>query len=61
MTVNFIAYCMKYVIDLFILFLHTSHFFQPFDVSVFAPLKHDFIEKIDAIFRHNFRHISQMD
>ena len=53
MTVNFIAYCIKHAIDLFILFLHTSHFFQLLDVSVFAPLKHVLTEKTDAVFRHD--------
>ena len=61
MIVNFIVYCMNHVIDLFILFPHTSHFFQLLDVSVFAPLKHVLIEKTDAVFRHDSGHISQMD
>ena len=51
--VNFIAYCIKRVINLFILPPHTLHFFQLFNVSVFAPLKYILIEKIDRIFRHN--------
>ena len=61
MIINFIAYCMKHVIYLFILFLHTLHFFQLFNVNVFVLLKYVLIEEINAIFKHNFRHISQID
>ena len=57
MIVNFIAYYMKHMINLFILFWYTSHFFQSFDVNVFVFLKHVLIEKINAIFRHDFGHI----
>ena len=49
-TANFIAFCIEYLINLFILFPHILHFFQPFDVGVFAPLKHTLAEKTDAIF-----------
>ena len=49
--VNFIVFCMKYLIDLFILFLHILHLFQLFNVNVFAPLKCALAEKIDTIFR----------
>ena len=59
--VNSIAYCMKHVINLFILFLHTLHFFQLFDVNTFASLKHALIEKINVISKYNFKHISQMN
>ena len=48
--VNFIAVCMEYLIDLFILFLHILHLFQLFDLSIFVPLKCALIEKINAIF-----------
>ena len=58
MIVNFIAYCMKHVINLFILFPHTLHFFQPFNVSMFVSLKYILIEKINAIFKHRFEYIS---
>ena len=50
MTTNFIAFYMKYLINLFILFLHILHLFQLFNVNVFALLKHALIEKIDTIF-----------
>ena len=46
MIINFIAYYMKHVIDLFILFPHTLHFFQPLNVNVFAFLKYILIKKI---------------
>ena len=49
-TANFIAFCMEYLIDLFILFLHISHLFQLFDVGVFVLLKCVLIEKIDIVF-----------
>ena len=51
MTVNFIAFCMKYLIDLFILFPHILHLFQLLDVGVFAPLKCTLVEEIDIVFR----------
>ena len=57
-TVNFITYCMKHIIDLFILLLHTSHFLQLFNVNIFVLLKYVLIEEIDAISKHNFEHIS---
>ena len=50
MIIDFIAFCIKHLIDLFILFLHILHLFQPFDVDVFALLKCTLVEKIDAIF-----------
>ena len=59
MTVNFIAFCMKYLIDLFILFLHILHLFQPLDVNIFAPLKCILVKKIDTIFRFNSNRISR--
>ena len=59
--VNFITYCMKHAIKLFILFLHTLHFFQSFNINMFMLLKHTLIKKIDIIFRHNLGHISQMN
>ena len=58
MIVNLIVYCMKHVIDLFILFLHTSYLLQPFNVGVFVPLKCALIEKTNAVFRYDFGHIS---
>ena len=58
-TVNFIAFCMKYLINLFILFPHTSHLLQLLNVSVFAPLKRTLAEKTDANFRFDFSHISR--
>ena len=54
MIVNFIAFCMEYLIDLFILFPHILHLLQLLDVSVFVLLKHALVEKIDAIFQLNF-------
>ena len=50
MTTNFIAFCIKYLIDLFILLPHILHLFQLFNVNVFALLKYTLIEKIDAVF-----------
>ena len=50
MAANFIAFCMEYLINLFILFLHTLHLLQLFDVDVFTLLKCTLVEKIDAIF-----------
>ena len=60
-TVNFITYCIKHTINLFILLPHISHLLQPFNVNMFAPLKHTLTEKTDAIFKHNFKHISQIN
>ena len=56
--VNFIANCMKHAINLFISFLYTSHFLQPFNVNMFVPLKHILIKKTNAVFKHDFKHIS---
>ena len=56
-TTNFIAFCMKYLINLFILFLHILHLFQLFDIDIFALLKHILTEKIDAVFQFDFDHI----
>ena len=50
MTANFIVFCIEYLINLFILFLHILHLLQLFDVGVFAPLKCALIEKIDVVF-----------
>ena len=50
MTANFIAFCMKYLINLFILFLHILYLFQLFDVNVFVLLKYVLTEEINAIF-----------
>ena len=60
-TINFIAHCMKHAIDLFILFLHTSHLFQPLDVNVFVPLKRTLAEETDAVFKHDSGYISRVD
>ena len=49
MTTNFIVFCMEYLINLFILFLHILHLFQPLDVNVFIPLKHALTEKTNTI------------
>ena len=59
--VNSIAYCMKHAINLFILFLHTLHFFQLFSINVFAPLKHVLIGKIKIVFKHDFGCFLHMD
>ena len=59
--VNIIAFCMTYLIDLFILFLHTSHLFQPLDVGVFAPLKCALAEETDTIFRFDSNRILHAD
>lgn len=47
-TVNVIAHCMEYVIDLLILPPHTLHMLQPLDVSVFLLLKHALAAETDA-------------
>ena len=49
MTANFIAFYMEYSIDLFILFPHTSHLLQSFDLNVFALLKHVLTEETNAV------------
>ena len=59
MTANFIAFCMEYLINLFILFLHILHLFQLFNINIFALLKRVLIEKTDAIFQLNFNYISR--
>ena len=61
MTINFITYCMKHVIDLFILLPHTSHLLQPFDVDVFAPFKCTLTEEINKLFRLDSGWISRVD
>ena len=40
MTINFITFCMKCLINLCILLPHTSHLIQLLNVGIFAPLKH---------------------
>ena len=50
MTADFIPFCMEYLINLFILFLHILHLLQLFDVGVFVLLKCILIEKTDAVF-----------
>ena len=54
MTANFIAFCMKYLIDLFILLPHILHLFQPLDISIFALLKRALIKETDVVFWLNF-------
>ena len=61
MIVGFIAFCLKYLIDLFILFLHILHLLQLLDVSVFAPLKCALVEEIDIVFRFNSSRILHAD
>ena len=61
MTANFIAFCMEYLIDLFILFPHTLHLLQPLDVGVFALLKRALAEETDAVFRLDSGRISRAD
>ena len=50
MTVSFIAFCMKYLITLFNLFLYISHLFQLFDINIFTLFKCALTEKINTIF-----------
>ena len=57
MIANFIAFCMEYLIDLFILFLHILRLFQLLDVGIFALLKHVLTEETDVVFQFNFNHI----
>ena len=45
---------MEYLINLFILLPYILYLFQPFNINIFAPLKHTLIEEIDAIFQFNF-------
>ena len=54
MTVNFIVFCMEYLIDLFILFLHIFHLFQLLDANVFVLSKCVLIEKINMVFGSDF-------
>ena len=61
MITNFIAFYMEYLIDLFILPLHTSHLLQPLDVGVFIPLKHTLVKKTDIIFKFNCSRILYAD
>ena len=61
MTANFIAYCMKHLIDLLILPPHTSHLLQPLDVSVFAPLKRALAEETDRVARLDSNRISRTE
>ena len=61
MTANFIAFYMKYLINLFILPPHTLHLLQPLDVNVFAPLKHTLTEETDAVFWLDSGRISRAD
>ena len=51
-----IAHCMKHVIHLFILFLYTSHLFQPLDVNVFMFLKYILIKKTSAVSKFDFNY-----
>ena len=50
MTANFIAFCIKYLINFFILFLHTLHLLQLLDIDVFMSLKCALAEETDAVF-----------
>ena len=52
--VNFIAFCIKYLINLFILFPHILYLFQLFDINVFILLKYILIKKTNTIFQFNF-------
>ena len=49
-TANFIAFCIKYFTDLFILFLYILPLFQLLDVNIFASLKYNLTEKPNAVF-----------
>ena len=61
MTANFIAFCMKYLINLLILFPHILYLFRLFDVSIFAPLKYTLTEEIDVGFCLDSGCISRAD
>ena len=54
MIVNFIAFCMEYLIDLFILFLYILHLFQLLDVNIFLLLKCVLVDEINIIIRFDF-------
>jgi hypothetical protein len=49
-TAQFIAYCITSKIDLFLLPPHSSHKTQPFDLSIFGPLKTALNLEVDRIF-----------
>ena len=53
MIVNFIAFCIKHLIDLFILFFHTSHLLQLLDVGMFSLLKCVLVDEINIIVKLN--------
>ena len=59
--INFIGFCIEYLIDLLILFPHTSHLLQPLDVGVFAPLKRALAEETDTVSRLDSSRISRAD
>ena len=61
MTVNFIVFYMEHLIDLFILFLHTSHLLQLLDIDVFSLLKCALVDEIDIVARLDSSHISRAD
>ena len=61
MTANFIAHCIKYLINLLILPPHTSHLLQLLDVGVFAPFKRILAKKTDALLRLNLNRISRIN
>jgi hypothetical protein len=52
-TARFIAYCITSKIDLFLLPLYLSHKTQPFDLSIFGPLKTVINLEVDRIFRQS--------
>ena len=60
-TANFIAHCIKHLIDLLILPPHTFYLLQPLDVGVFAPFKRILVKKTDALSRLNSSRISRID
>ena len=57
MTANFIAFCMKHLIDLFILPPHTAHLLQLLDVG--TPLKHTLADETDTVAKLDSSHISR--
>ena len=60
-TAKLIAFCMKHLIDLLILPPHCSHFLQPLDVSVFAPLKRALASETDAMSRLDSGRIARVE
>jgi hypothetical protein len=60
-TANVITFCMRHAIDLLILPPHTSHTLQPFDVSVFSPLRLALAAETDGVSRLDSRRLQRVE